>query len=160
MNDYGEISDYFKQNIEFQYLNSIKYKVLLQKHRYMKGIKGRADEDNFILLVNKDEKPGELSKVVFTQTGDIKPDMNSSRHNMMGALDSNISQQNDIEFAEQEEEENQQMLEILDKKLEGYSIKIHRMLVKIDQLHSDKEKFLDTLDYSIHELKKWRKKYR
>ena len=33
----------------------------------MKQIKARADEDNFIMLINKEEKPGELSKAVFTQ---------------------------------------------------------------------------------------------
>lgn len=29
MNDFGGISEYFRQNIEFNYLNQIKYKVLL-----------------------------------------------------------------------------------------------------------------------------------
>jgi hypothetical protein len=32
----------------------------------MKQIKERAAEDNFIMLVNKDEKPGELNKMTFT----------------------------------------------------------------------------------------------
>lgn len=36
MSDHGEISEFFKENIEYTYLNSIKAPVLQEKHKYMK----------------------------------------------------------------------------------------------------------------------------
>ena len=69
----------------------------------MKQIKERAAEDNFIMLVNKDEKPGELSKLTFTQTksGEMKAEMDASC--IMDHLDSDSG---DDDHAEHEEDYN------------------------------------------------------
>ena len=69
----------------------------------MKQFKERAAEDNFIMLVNKDEKPGELSKLSFIQTksGEMKADMDPSC--IMDHLD---SESGDYDHAEHEEEYN------------------------------------------------------
>jgi len=62
MSDHGEISEFFKENIEYTYLNSIKAPVLQEKHKYMKMLQDRAGkEENFIMLINKDEKPSNFN---------------------------------------------------------------------------------------------------
>ena len=64
MNDHGKISEFFKENIEYKYLNDIKNRVLQEKHRYMKMLNGKAGKvENFIMLINKDEKPSHLNSL-------------------------------------------------------------------------------------------------
>ena len=57
MNEYGIISEYFRQNIEQTYLNNIKNKILIEKTKYLKSIDGLEGNENILMVINKNEKP-------------------------------------------------------------------------------------------------------
>lgn len=68
MSDYGQISEFFRENIERTYLTEIKDRVLQEKHKYMSMLQNRAAiDDNFIMLIGKSEKPSNFSKDKKTQ---------------------------------------------------------------------------------------------
>lgn len=58
MSDHGQISEFFTENIEYSYKRDIKDRVMQEKHKYMKMLQNRAaGDENFIMLINKDERP-------------------------------------------------------------------------------------------------------
>ena len=60
MREYGEISEYFRQNIEKTYLESIKNKILEAKTRYLQSIDGQEGYDNILMVINKNETPRDI----------------------------------------------------------------------------------------------------